>query len=167
MIRCRHLQAGYGSVPILFDISIEVGDGERVALIGANGAGKTTSLRVLSGSLRLWGGALEMDGQSCRAFNAGQFVRAGITHVPEGRQLFSGMTVEQNLLMGAYARRDTRKDIRTDLEWIYEVFPELVERKRQLGGMLSGGQQQMVAIGRGLMARPKVLMLDELSLGLA
>jgi branched-chain amino acid transport system ATP-binding protein len=162
----RNLQAGYGDVQVLWDIALDVAAGEIVCLIGSNGAGKTTCLRCLSGLLPPAAGAVLVDGNDLTSAPAAQFIRAGIAHVPEGRRLFSAMSVQDNLLMGAYLRKD-RTDIATDLERIYALFPILSQRRRQDAGTLSGGEQQMCAIGRGLMARPTLLMIDELSLGLA
>ena len=162
----RNLQAGYGDVQVLWDIALDVAAGEIVCLIGSNGAGKTTCLRCLSGLLPPAAGAVLVDGNDLTSAPAAQFIRAGIAHVPEGRRLFSAMSVQDNLLMGAYLRKD-RTEIATDLERIYALFPILSQRRRQDAGTLSGGEQQMCAIGRGLMARPTLLMIDELSLGLA
>jgi branched-chain amino acid transport system ATP-binding protein len=162
----RNLQAGYGDVQVLWDIALDVAAGEIVCLIGSNGAGKTTCLRCLSGLLPPAAGAVLVDGNDLTSAPAAQFIRAGIAHVPEGRRLFSAMSVQDNLLMGAYLRKD-KTEIATDLERIYALFPILSQRRRQDAGTLSGGEQQMCAIGRGLMARPTLLMIDELSLGLA
>jgi branched-chain amino acid transport system ATP-binding protein len=160
------LQAGYGDVQVLWDVSLEIGVGELVCIIGSNGAGKTTLLRCLSGLVQLQAGTIRIDGWEVGKAAPATFVRAGLAHVPEGRRLFSGMSVEDNLLMGAYLRRD-KHSIKADLERIYSMFPILGERRRQDAATLSGGEQQMCAIGRGLMAKPSLLMIDELSLGLA
>jgi branched-chain amino acid transport system ATP-binding protein len=162
----RNLQAGYGDVQVLWDIALDVAAGEIVCLIGSNGAGKTTCLRCLSGLLPPAAGAVLVDGNDLTLAPAAQFIRAGIAHVPEGRRLFSAMSVQDNLLMGAYLRKD-KTEIAADLERIYALFPILSQRRKQDAGTLSGGEQQMCAIGRGLMARPTLLMIDELSLGLA
>ena len=160
------LQAGYGDVQVLWDVSLEVGAGELVCLIGSNGAGKTTLMRCISGLLSTIAGGIVVDGRNMAQAQPADFVRAGIAHVPEGRRLFSAMSVRDNLLMGAYLRADKDK-IAEDLERAYAMFPILAERQRQDAGTLSGGEQQMCAIGRGMMARPSLLLIDELSLGLA
>jgi branched-chain amino acid transport system ATP-binding protein len=161
-----HLEAGYGDVQVLWDVTVEVGPGELVCLIGSNGAGKTTLLRSLSGLLPIIAGEILVDGRNMAQASPADFVRAGMAHVPEGRRLFSAMSVRDNLLMGAYLRED-KDGISEDLDHIYAMFPVLAERQRQDAGTLSGGEQQMCAIGRGLMARPSLLLIDELSLGLA
>jgi branched-chain amino acid transport system ATP-binding protein len=160
------LQAGYGDVQVLWDVTIEVGTGELVCLIGSNGAGKTTLMRCISGLLAITAGQIVVDGRSMAQATPADFLRAGIAHVPEGRRLFSAMSVRDNLLMGAYLR-DDKDRIAEDLERVYAMFPILAERRRQDAGTLSGGEQQMCALGRGLMARPSLLLIDELSLGLA
>jgi branched-chain amino acid transport system ATP-binding protein len=161
-----HLQAGYGDVQVLWDISLEVKAGELVCLIGSNGAGKTTLLRCLSGILGATSGTIAVDGRDMTNAPAAALVQAGVAHVPEGRRLFSAMSVRDNLLMGAYLR-DDKDAVAADLERVYTMFPILADRRRQDAGTLSGGEQQMCAIGRGLMAAPSLLMIDELSLGLA
>jgi branched-chain amino acid transport system ATP-binding protein len=161
-----NLQAGYGDVQVLWDMSLEVGTGELVCIIGSNGAGKTTLMRCLSGLLRPAAGAIAVDGKPMSQALPADFVRAGIAHVPEGRRLFSAMSVHDNLLMGGYLRTD-KDGIAADLERVYATFPILAERQKQDAGTLSGGEQQMCAIGRGLMAAPSLLLIDELSLGLA
>jgi branched-chain amino acid transport system ATP-binding protein len=161
-----NLQAGYGDVQVLWDISLHVAPGEFVCIIGTNGAGKTTLLRCLSGLVKPSGGVISVDGKTMTSATPPQFVAAGIAHVPEGRRLFSAMSVRDNLLMGAYLRHE-KAGVAADLERVYEMFPILAERQRQDAGTLSGGQQQMCAIGRGLMATPSLLLIDELSLGLA
>jgi branched-chain amino acid transport system ATP-binding protein len=160
------LQAGYGDVQVLWDVTIEVGLGELVCLIGSNGAGKTTLMRCLSGLLPVSAGEIAVDGEPMTQATAADFVRAGVAHVPEGRRLFSAMSVRDNLLMGSYLRQD-KAEVAIDLDRVYTMFPILAERQRQDAGTLSGGEQQMCAIGRGLMARPSLLLIDELSLGLA
>ena len=160
------LQAGYGDVRVLWDVSLEVAAGELVCIIGSNGAGKTTLMRCLSGLLQPSAGSIVIDGRPMAQAAPADFVRAGIAQVPEGRRLFSAMSIRDNLLMGAYLRTD-KVGIAADLERIYAMFPSLAERQRQDAGTLSGGEQQMCAIGRGLMAAPRVLLIDELSLGLA
>ena len=160
------LQAGYGEVRVLWDVSLEVASGELVCIIGSNGAGKTTLMRCLSGLMQPSAGSIAIDGRPMAQAKPADFVRAGIAHVPEGRRLFSAMSIRDNLLMGAYLRTD-KVGIAADLERIYAMFPILAERRRQDAGTLSGGEQQMCAIGRGLMAAPRLLLIDELSLGLA
>jgi branched-chain amino acid transport system ATP-binding protein len=165
-ISVSNLQAGYGDVQVLWDVSLEVGVGELVCIIGSNGAGKTTLMRCLSGLLMPTAGSIKVDGQNMTQAAPADFVTAGIAHVPEGRRLFSAMSIRDNLLMGAYLRQD-RAAITADLERVYSMFPILAERHRQDAGTLSGGEQQMCAIARGLMASPSLLLIDELSLGLA
>ena len=160
------LQAGYGDVQVLWDISLEVGSSELVCIVGSNGAGKTTLMRCLSGLLKPSAGGVEVDGRSMQQASPADFVRAGIAHVPEGRRLFSAMSVRDNLLMGAYLRTD-KAAIAADMDRVYAMFPILASRRFQDAGTLSGGEQQMCAIGRGLMAAPSLLLVDELSLGLA
>jgi len=161
------LDAGYGDVQILWGVSLAVASGEAVALIGSNGAGKTTLLRALSGTVPTRGGRVLFKGQDITGLSPDRRVALGLAHVPEGRQVFNGMTVRENLMMGAYTRRDGRAEVQADLERVLGLFPVLAERRDQLAGTLSGGEQQMVAIGRGLMGRPELLFIDELSLGLA
>lgn len=167
LLQLEQVDASYGDVPVLWGISLTLGRQEVVALVGANGAGKSTTLKVLSGVLRPRAGRFLVNGQEVTGKRAPQLVSLGVAHVPEGRKLFSGMTVQENLLMGAYLRRDGQTAIRRDLDWIYDLFPSLRERRGALAGTLSGGEQQMCAIGRGLMAGPRALLIDELSLGLA
>ena len=166
VIELREIDVFYGRVNALRKVSLEVREGEIVALIGSNGAGKTTTLRTISGLISPRNGELRLFGKTIRGVGASQIARLGIGHAPEGRRLFGRMTVRENLDMGAYSRND-RAGIRDDLERVYTLFPRLRERDRQLAGSLSGGEQQMVAIGRALMSAPKVLLLDEPSLGLA
>ncbi len=165
-LRVTGLQASYGPVTALRQVSIEVPPGGIVALLGANGAGKSTTLRCISGVVRPTGGEIVWDGESVSGRSPNQITRRGIAQVPEGRRIFKDLTVSENLAMGAYTRRDT-DEIEADRERVLELFPRLKERASQLGGSLSGGEQQMLAIGRGLMASPRLLLLDEPSLGLA
>ncbi|MCL6552693.1 MAG: ABC transporter ATP-binding protein [Firmicutes bacterium] len=167
LLDVRGLGGGYGSVQVLWNVTLQVAAGEAVALLGANGAGKTTLLRLLAGVLPARTGSIWFDGQEITARPAHQRVAAGLVLVPEGRQLFPGMTVRENLLMGAFLRRSPPSAIAADLERVETLFPVLGERRGQLAGTLSGGEQQMCAIGRALMARPRLLLVDELSLGLA
>lgn len=167
LLEVTDLAAGYGDVGVLADIDLSVRAGEIVALIGSNGAGKTTLLRALSGLLTPVDGAVRLDGVAVTGASARNLVRRGLVHVPEGRRLFASLTVADNLLLGAYARRDGRAEIARDVARMYDLFPRLAERRGQDASTLSGGEQQMCAIARGLMARPRVLMIDELSLGLA
>ena len=162
----RGLQAGYGDVQVLWDVSLDVGPSEIVCVVGSNGAGKTTALRCISGLLPARAGAVRVDGADLTNAAPAALLEAGIAHVPEGRRLFAAMSVRDNLLMGAYRRAD-KAEIQRDLDRVYGLFPILAERRRQDAGTLSGGEQQMCAIARGLMARPSLLMIDELSLGLA
>jgi branched-chain amino acid transport system ATP-binding protein len=166
LLKVERIEAAYGDVTAVREVSLEVRAGETVALIGSNGAGKTTTLRAISGLLPLRGGTIEFDGQRVDGLGPPQIVARGIAHVPEGRQLFPTMSVLENLELGARsAAGKARKP--ESLERVFELFPRLRERQRQLAGTLSGGEQQMCAIGRGLMACPTLLMLDEPSLGLA
>ena len=166
LLEVRGLSSGYGEVQILRDVSLEVKEKEIVALIGANGAGKTTLLLTISRLLNAMAGSVWFAGADITAARSDQVVGAGVVHVPQGRRLFAGLTVQENLMQGVYLRRDAPK-IASDLERVYALLPRLAERKDQLAGRLSGGEQQMCAIGRGLMSRPRLLIIDELSLGLA
>ncbi len=166
MLEVKGLNVHYGVIHALKDIDIEVKEGEIVALIGANGAGKTTLLQSISGLLKKTSGEVMFLGESMTKLSAKQIVEHGITQVPEGRRIFSGMSVYENLLMGTYLRKD-KDGIKKDLEDIYERFPILKDRSSQDASTLSGGEQQMLAMGRALMARPKILLLDEPSMGLA
>ena len=166
LLRVDGIEVGYGALTAVGDVSLEVREGEVVALIGANGAGKTTTLRAVSGLLPLRRGRIEFEGQRLDGLTSAQIVARGIAHVPEGRQLFPTMTVLENLELGARTRAArARRD--ESLGRVFDLFPRLRERRGQLAGTLSGGEQQMCAIGRGLMACPRLLMLDEPSLGLA
>ncbi len=166
VLELRNVDVFYGRVQALRDVSLTVSDGEIVALIGSNGAGKSTTLRTISGLVRPAKGDVFLRGERISGLGSEKIARLGVGHAPEGRRLFSRLTVRENLEMGAYPRRD-RSGVRSDFERVYELFPRVKERSRQLAGSLSGGEQQMVAIGRALMARPTVLLLDEPSLGLA
>jgi len=166
LLETRRLEIGYGDIQVLWDIHLKIEVGEVVALAGSNGAGKTTLLKGLIGVLKPLSGEILFEGRDISALRPYQRVPLGISLVPEGRELFYWMGVEENILMGAYARPDT-SGIQKDLQWIYDLFPILKEREDQQSGTLSGGEQQMCAIARGLMANPKLLLLDELSLGLA
>jgi branched-chain amino acid transport system ATP-binding protein len=159
------LEAGYGRVPVLDRVDLTVGEGEIVALVGGNGAGKTTLLRAVSGQIRPGGGTVRWRGRDVAGQRPEAIVGLGIAHVPEGRRLFAGLTVRENLLVGAHHRRDA--DVETDVAHMLELFPRLAERLDRPAGQLSGGEQQMCAVARGLMGRPALLMIDELSLGLA
>ncbi len=167
LLAVENLDVAYDAVQVLWSVSLEVRPGEMVALIGSNGAGKTTLLRAISGVAPARRGRVRFRGEDVTAMSPDGRVRAGMAHIPEGRQLFSGMTVRENLEMGAYTRRDSRAQWKADLETVLGLFPVLRDRQRQLAGTLSGGEQQMCAIGRGLMTRPALLLIDELSLGLA
>ena len=161
------LDGGYDQVQILWGVDLEVSAGEMVAIIGSNGAGKTTFLKTISGIVRSRAGAIVFDGITLESATAKEIVERGISHVPEGRRLFGALNIEENLLMGGYARGLKDRALAADLERVYEIFPILKNRRKQLAGSMSGGEQQMCAIARGLMAKPQLLLIDELSLGLA
>jgi branched-chain amino acid transport system ATP-binding protein len=165
LLEVKGLQAGFGAGPVLFGVDMEIAEGELVALIGANAAGKSTLLGVLSGLVRPMAGRVLFRGTDITGARPEQVVNAGMVHVPQGRRLFASISVERNLLLGAYVRRD--KEVRADLERVLGYFPALQDKLARDAGTLSGGEQQMVAIGRGLMGRPRLLMIDEPSLGLA
>ncbi len=164
MLNLESVEVGYGPIKALKTVTMKVGDGQIVALLGANGAGKSTALRAISGLLRTTAGSINIDGARLDRLAPEEIVRRGVVQVPEGRRIFAGLSVLENLRMGAYCRDSNIAD---DLQRVYRYFPILGERSKQAGGSLSGGEQQMLAIGRALMARPKVLLLDEPSLGLA
>ncbi len=167
LLKVSGVSSGYGHVQVLRDASLTVKPGEIVCLIGSNGAGKTTMLRTLSGVVRATAGSIEFMGKEAQKLSPQDIVKRGMAHVPEGRRLFAGMTVRENLLMGAYSRKDGAKPITRDLDFVLTAFPRLKERLSQDASTLSGGEQQMCAIARGIMANPTLLMIDELSLGLA
>ncbi len=166
MITLKGASAAYGRVPAITDVTLRVGEGEAVGLLGANGAGKSTTLRAISGLVKLTGGAITFLGQDLAALPPYRITELGIAHVPEGRQVFPEMTVQENLEIGSYAPR-AKADRASSLELVYGIFPRLAERRSQLAGTMSGGEQQMLAVGRGMMLKPRLLMLDEPSLGLA
>ena len=165
MLRVRNLRAGYDEVPVLFDVSFEVNEGELVAIVGSNGAGKSTILRTVSGLIRPMGGEIAFLGRRIDGLPAHTIVQNGIAHVPEGRHVFGKMTVRDNLLLGAHTVK-SEKEVAANLERVFTIFPRLKEREHQKAETLSGGEQQMLAIARGLMSRPRLLMVDEMSLGL-
>ncbi len=166
MLRLEGVSAGYGRVPVLSGVSVEVRQGDLVCLVGANGAGKTTTLKTISGLLRPSAGRILFEGREIQGRRPQDILRAGIAHCPEGRRVFPYLTVRENLEMGAYVREDTAA-VAADLDRVLAHFPVLAERRRQAAGTLSGGEQQMLAIGRALMTRPRLIMFDEPSLGLA
>ncbi|HEX3040448.1 MAG TPA: ABC transporter ATP-binding protein [Caproiciproducens sp.] len=166
MLSVKNLDVYYGAIHAIKNISFEVGEGEIVTLIGANGAGKTTTLHSISGLVKPKGGEISFCGNNLRTTDAHKIIRLGLAQVPEGRRIFAKMTVQENLEMGAYIRSDA-DNIQKDYEKVFERLPRLKERRRQLAGTLSGGEQQMLAIGRALMCNPKMLLLDEPSMGLS
>jgi branched-chain amino acid transport system ATP-binding protein len=171
MLVVENLHAGYGTSKVLAGVSLQVAEGQVVALIGANGAGKTTTMRAVSGMLKPEQGRVLLDGRPVQGQDASRIARLGLAHAPEGRKVFGPLTTEDNLLLGAFSRLPHffgfRSRSRQDLERVYELFPILRERRLQTSGTLSGGEQQMLAIGRALMAKPKIMLLDEPSMGLA
>ena len=166
MLKIENLHVAYGGIQALRGISLEVPDGKIVTLIGANGAGKSTTLRTISGLVKAASGSITWNGEELLGKPIDKIVTSGIAMSPEGRRVFPDMTVLENLKIGAYLRKD-KAEIQKDIEWVYSLFPRLQERSWQLAGTLSGGEQQMLAVGRALMSRPKLMMLDEPSLGLA
>lgn len=164
MLKIEHLSVNYGGIEAVRDISFEVPDGSIVTLIGANGAGKSTTLRAIAGLLKPKSGVITYNGEELLGKSTSEIVSRGITLVPEGRRVFPDMTVLENLKIGAYLRKDNLDE---DIRWVYDLFPRLEERSWQAAGTLSGGEQQMLAVGRALMSKPKVIMMDEPSLGLA
>jgi branched-chain amino acid transport system ATP-binding protein len=167
ILELQGLCAGYGEVQVLWGVDLAAHRGEITALVGSNGAGKTTLMRALSGLIPTIGGAYISEGRDLTGDSAAEILGHGVVHVPEGRRLFGAMSVQDNLLMGAYARKAPRAELARDLDRVYATFPKLRDRRNQAAGTLSGGEQQMCAIGRGLMAAPRLLMIDELSLGLS
>ncbi|BDD87242.1 ABC transporter ATP-binding protein [Desulfofustis limnaeus] len=166
MLKLENVQSGYGSIVALRGISLEIHQGEIITLIGANGAGKSTTLMTISGVVRCRAGKILLNGEEIQKLDTDSIVKRGICQVPEGRHIFPQLTVRENLDMGAFLRKD-RKQIKEDLDYVYSLFPILAERRNQDGGTLSGGEQQMLAMSRALMARPQLLLLDEPSMGLA
>ena len=166
MLTIKDLHVSYGGIKALRGIDIEVPDGKIVTLIGANGAGKSTLLRTISGLVKAESGSINLDGKELTALAINKICAEGIALNPEGRRVFTDLSVQENLKVGAYLRKD-KEEIQKDMEWVYELFPRLKERSWQYAGTLSGGEQQMLAVGRALMSKPKILMLDEPSLGLA
>ena len=166
LLKITNLEVSYGGIDALAGISFDVEEGEIVTLIGANGAGKSTTLRTISGLVKAKAGRIVYDGRDITSMNPQKIVSEGIAMVPEGRHVFDNLTVKENLLIGAYLRKD-RESINEDIEHIYTLFPRLHEREWQLAGTLSGGEQQMLAVGRAIMTQPRILMMDEPSLGLA
>jgi branched-chain amino acid transport system ATP-binding protein len=167
MIELTDLRAGYGALPVLHGFSLAVNAGEVAVLLGLNGAGKSTAVKVLCGAVAPTGGSVRYKGEDITGWSTGECVRGGIVMVPEGRHIFGGLTVERNLQVGAWTQRRDRAWVAEQRQHVYEVLPRLAERRTQVAGTLSGGEQQMLAMGRGLMARPSVLVVDEASLGLA
>ena len=166
MLKIENLHVSYGGIQALRGISLEVPDGKIVTLIGANGAGKSTTLRTITGLVKAASGSIQWNGEELLGKSIDKIVGSGIAMSPEGRRVFADMSVLENLRIGAYLRKD-KEEIEKDVQWVYSLFPRLEERSWQLAGTLSGGEQQMLAVGRALMSRPKLMMLDEPSLGLA
>ncbi len=166
MLKIEKLNFAYGDLKVLWDVDLEVHEGEIVTVVGANGAGKSTTLKNISRLVKPTSGSITFEGKELSKMLSHQVVEAGLVQVPEGRRIFPEMTVMENLRMGSYVKA-TRADRRKNIDWVFELFPRLKEREKQLGGTMSGGEQQMLAIARGLMANPKVLLLDEPSLGLS
>ena len=165
MLKVTEIEVRYSGVPVIHDVSLEVNRGELVSVVGANGAGKSTLLKAIAGALRPSKGSIQFENQEISRLSTADIVRRGITYVPEARLIFGPLTVKENLELGAYILEEDEA-VQKNLEYVYQLFPRLAERRHQQGGTLSGGEQQMLAIGRGLMSNPKVLMLDEPSLGL-
>ena len=167
MLSVKNINVYYGSIHAIKDVSFHVNEGEIVTLIGANGAGKTTTMHAISGLLKLRSGEIDYCGQTISKMEPHKIIRLGLAQVPEGRRVFSGLTVQQNLQMGAYTRRDGKEAIQNDFDMVFDLLPRLKERRNQPAGTLSGGEQQMLAMGRALMCKPKMLLLDEPSMGLS
>ena len=167
LLSVKNINVYYGSIHAIKDVSFHVDEGEIVTLIGANGAGKTTTMHAISGLLKLASGEITYDGNLISKMEAHKIVRLGLAQVPEGRRVFSGLTVQQNLSMGAYTRHDGKDAIQSDYDMVFDLLPRLKERRNQPAGTLSGGEQQMLAVGRALMCKPKILLLDEPSMGLS
>mgnify|MGYP004544568111 FL=1 len=166
MLRIENVNVSYGSIHALHDISLTVNDGEVVSLIGANGAGKTTTLHTITGLKGATDGVIEYDGKDLRRMDPSHIIRIGMAHVPEGRHVFTQRSVQENLEMGSYIMND-KSQIKKNMDMVYEYFPRLFERKKQLAGTLSGGEQQMLATGRALMSNPRIVLMDEPSMGLS
>ncbi|MBO5111825.1 MAG: ABC transporter ATP-binding protein [Lachnospiraceae bacterium] len=166
MLKVENLNVAYGSIHALHDISLTVNDGEVVSLIGANGAGKTTTLHTITGLKGAMSGTIEYDGTDLRKIEPSHIIKLGMAHVPEGRHVFTRMSVQENLEMGSFIMND-KAEIKKNMDMVYEYFPRLKERKKQLAGTLSGGEQQMLAMGRALMSNPKIVLMDEPSMGLS
>lgn len=167
MLSVKNINVYYGSIHAIKDVSFHVNEGEIVTLIGANGAGKTTAMHAISGLLKLQSGEIDYCGQTISKMEAHKIIRLGLAQVPEGRRVFSGLTVQQNLQMGAYTRRDGKEAIQNDFDMVFDLLPRLKERRNQPAGTLSGGEQQMLAVGRALMGKPKMILMDEPSMGLS
>jgi branched-chain amino acid transport system ATP-binding protein len=167
LLEVQGLRTGYGQVPVLHGVDLSVEEGDTAVIMGLNGAGKTTTLMSLAGLLRTWGGEVVYDGRRVENLDARKRVARGLVLVPEGRRVFPALSVQNNLRLGGWPHRRDRRRLRRDLDLVYEIFPQLEQRREQLAGTLSGGEQQMLAIGRGLMAGPRLLLIDEASLGLS
>lgn len=167
LLKVENLNVYYGSIHAIKNLSLHVNEGEIVTMIGANGAGKTTTMHTISGLLRSRGGAITYDGHLISKMDAYRIVTLGLAQCPEGRRVFSGLTVHENLELGAYSRKDGKAAVQEDFDMVFDMLPRLKERRNQLAGTLSGGEQQMLAMGRALMSRPKMLLLDEPSMGLS
>ena len=167
MLSVKNINVYYGSIHAIKDVSFHVNEGEIVTLIGANGAGKTTTMHAISGLLKLQSGEIDYCGQTISKMEAHKIIRLGLAQVPEGRRVFSGLTVQQNLQMGAYTRRDGKEAIQNDFDMVFDLLPRLKERRNQPAGTLSGGEQQMLAMGRALMSHPRLIVMDEPSMGLS
>ncbi|HPA59842.1 MAG TPA: ABC transporter ATP-binding protein [Synergistales bacterium] len=165
ILKVQDIHCGYDGIPVIHGISLEVTPGELVAIVGANGAGKTTTMRTIAGLMHPFSGSIHFEGRDISRMKAHETIRLGISYVPEGRRLFSKLTIQENLELGAFTKND-RREIDQSLEQVFELFPKLYDRRTQVAETMSGGEQQMVAIARGLMSNPRLLLLDELSLGL-